>query len=70
MELAVDGLVVSVDQFEGVAAVAIHVAKAVRGTTVPKEEGHLVVGLRAQRDEVPEHVHVLRGRGGNKDYKW
>lgn len=59
MEFAVDGLVVAVDQLEGVAAIAVHVAVAVRGAAVGEQEGHLVGSLWTQGDEVPEHVWVL-----------
>ena len=48
-----------VDQFEGVGAVAVHVAIAVRDSAVREEEGDLVHRLPSQRDEVPEHVRVL-----------
>ena len=41
MELAVDRLTLGVDQLEGVGAVAVHVAEAVRQTTVTEQEGHL-----------------------------
>lgn len=41
MELAVHGIAVLIDQFEGVAAVAVHVAVAIRDTTVTEEEGDL-----------------------------
>ena len=64
MELAVDGLALVVDQFEGVGAVAVHVAVAVGDAAVGEQEGDLVGGLRTQRDEVPEHVGVLPERRG------
>lgn len=41
MELAVDGLAVCVEQFEGVRAIAVHVAVAVGNTAVAEQEGHL-----------------------------
>ena len=59
VELAVDGLAPVVDQFEGVGAVAVHVAVAVRDAAVREQERHLVRGLRPQRNEVPEHVSIL-----------
>ena len=66
MELAVHSLVVLVDQLEGVAAVAIHVAIAVRRAAVGEQEGHLVSGLRSQCDEIPEHVRVLESATQNE----
>ena len=60
MELAVHRFVVLVDQLERVAAVAVHVAVAVRRAAVREQEGHLVRGLWPQCDEVPEHVGVLQ----------
>lgn len=42
VELAVDSLVVLVDQFEGVGAISIHVAIAIGNTSVTKQERHLV----------------------------
>lgn len=60
MELAIDRLAVLVDQLEGVWAVAIHVSVAIRDASVTEQEGHLVGGLWAETDEVPEHVHVLK----------
>ena len=62
VELAVERLSVLVDQFEGVAAVTIHVAVAVRCASVREQEGHLVGCLWPQGNEVPEHVGVLSGR--------
>ena len=41
VELAVDGVSLSVDQLEGVRAIAVHVAMAVGNTAVAEEEGHL-----------------------------
>lgn len=41
MELAVDTFTVSVDQFEGVRAVAIHVTVAIRQTSITEQERHL-----------------------------
>ena len=60
VELAVMSLAFVVDQLEGVAAITIHEAVAIRNTTVTKQEGHLVGGLRTQGDEVPEHVRILQ----------
>ena len=31
-----------------------------RRSTVREQEGHLVAGLRAKGDEIPEHVRVLK----------
>ena len=41
VELAVDGLPVLVDQFERMGAVAVHVAMAVRDSTIAKQESNL-----------------------------
>lgn len=59
MELAVDGLASGIDQFEGVRAVAVHLAVTVRDASVREQEHGLVGGLRPQRDEIPEHIRVL-----------
>ena len=59
MELAVDCLTILVDQLEGVGAVAIHVPVAIGNASVTEQEGHLVGGLRAKTNEVPEHVWIL-----------
>lgn len=59
VELAVDWLSLLVDQLEGVWAIAIHVAIAIRYSPITKQEGNLVCGLRTKRNEVPEHVNIL-----------
>ncbi len=59
MELAVNGFTVGIDELESVRPVAVHVPEPVGRATVTEQEGHLVRGLRAKRDEVPEHVRVL-----------
>lgn len=59
VELAVDGLASGIDQFEGVGAVAVHLAVTVRDASVGEQEHGLVGGLRPQRDEIPEHIRVL-----------
>ena len=59
MELAVDGVSCCIDHLEGVRAIAIHMAMAIRNAPVTEEEGDLVGGLRMKGDEVPEHVHIL-----------
>lgn len=41
MELAVDTLPFGIDQLEGVGAVAIHVAEAVRQPSIAEQERHL-----------------------------
>ena len=64
MELAVDGVSCYVDHLEGVGAIAIHVAVAIRDAPVTEQEGDLVGGLWTKGDEVPEHVHILVGREG------
>eukprot|EP00968_Pinguiococcus_pyrenoidosus_P000647 scaffold40_cov305-Pinguiococcus_pyrenoidosus.AAC.18 len=60
--LHVHGLPVRIDVLEGVRAIAIHVAIAVGRAAVGEQERHLVRGLRAQRDEVPEGIRVLQMR--------
>ena len=60
VELAVHCHIVLVDQLEGVAAIAVHVAIAIGRATVREQEGHLVSSLWSQRDEIPEHVWVLK----------
>ena len=59
MELAVDTLALLVHQFESVRAVPIHVSVPVRDPSVTEQERDLVGGLRAERDEIPEHIHIL-----------
>lgn len=41
VELAVDGLAVSINQFEGVRAIAVHVTVAVGQATITEQERHL-----------------------------
>lgn len=48
VELAVDGLAVSINQFEGVRAIAVHVTVAVGQTTITEQERHLQ-GMRGGR---------------------
>ena len=60
VELAVDGLVVGIDELECVAAVAVHVPVAVGCAALGEQERHLVSCFRPQTDEVPEHVGVLQ----------
>lgn len=48
MELAVDALPISVDQFEGVRAIAIHVTVAVWQTSIAEQERHLQRGYRTE----------------------
>ena len=64
VEFAVDGVSCCVDHLEGVGAITIHVAVAIRDAPVTEEEGDLVGGLWTKGDEVPEHVHILEGREG------
>ena len=66
MELAVDRVSYWVDHLEGVGAIAVHVAVAIRDASVTEEEGDLVGGLWAKGDKVPEHIYILVGkrRGG------
>ena len=59
MELAVDGLPLLVDQFEGVRAIAIHVPKTIGDAPVTKQKWDLVGWFRSKSEEVPEHVNVL-----------
>lgn len=41
VELAVDRLAVSINQFEGVRAIAVHVTVAIGQTTIAEQERHL-----------------------------
>lgn len=41
VKLAVQRLAISVDQFEGVGAVAVHVAEAIGQTSIAEQERHL-----------------------------
>ena len=67
MKLAVHAPSVLVHQLEGVRAVAVHVPIPVGNPPVAKEEGHLVGGLWAERDEVPEHVGILQHHDDVRD---
>mmetsp|Transcript_6295 Transcript_6295/g.9563 ORF Transcript_6295/g.9563 Transcript_6295/m.9563 type:complete len:370 (-) Transcript_6295:238-1347(-) len=57
--LHIERLSSSIHVLEGVAAVPIHVAVAIGGTSVAHQERDLVSGFRTKGDEVPEHVGVL-----------
>ena len=59
MEFAVDSLIVLVDQFECVTSIAVHVSVAIGGSSVRKQERHLVARLWSKGDEIPKHVRVL-----------
>lgn len=59
VEFAEDGFAFLVDQFEGVASVAVHSAVSVGRASIWEQEGHLVGGFRSEGDKVPEHVRVL-----------
>ena len=59
VEFAVDRFAFLVDQFEGVASVAVHSAVSVGRASIWEQEGHLVGGFRSEGDEVPEHVRIL-----------
>ena len=67
MELAVDGVSCCVDHLEGVGAIAVHMAVAIRDASVTEEEGDLMGGLRTKGDEVPEHIHILGEREGERE---
>ena len=60
MEFAVHSLALLVHQLERVATVAVHVTVAVGSPAVGEQEGHLVARLWPQRQEVPEHIRILR----------
>ena len=62
MELAINSLVLSIDQLEGMGAIAIHVLVPIGDATVREQERDLVGGLGTQADEVPEHVGILAHR--------
>ncbi len=60
MKLAVHGHALLVDQFEGVRAVAVHMAKAVWSTAIGEQEHHLMDRLGTQTPEVPHHTWILQ----------
>jgi len=60
--LHVEELVVRVDQREGMAGVAVHVAIAVRRAAVAHQERDLVQRLGRERPEVPHHGRGLQVR--------
>jgi len=60
VELGVDGLTLGIDELEGVGTIAVHVAIAVGGAAIAEQEADLVSRLRAQGEEVPEHVRILK----------
>ena len=59
MELAVNWLILVIDQFECVTAVSIHVTIAIRNTSVTKQEANLMCCFWTQTDKIPEHVGIL-----------
>ena len=59
VELAVDRLPIPVHQFEGMRSIAVHVPEAIGDAPVAKQKRDLVGRLGTEREEVPEHVHVL-----------
>ena len=60
MELAVNRLSSVIHQLEGMGTITVHVTVSVGRATVREEEADLMGGLWAQRDEIPEHVRILR----------
>ncbi len=59
MILDPDALALGVDPAEGVAAEPVHVAIGARRAAVREQDGHLVQGLRRQREEIPHRRRVL-----------
>lgn len=54
MELAVDAFPFGIDQFEGVGAVAIHVAVAIGQSAIAEQERHLQTGRRRVNPEAKQ----------------
>jgi hypothetical protein len=52
-------LALLVDELEGMARVAVHVAVVLGDAAVGEEDGDLVNALGGKRKEVPEHVGIL-----------
>ena len=67
MELAIDRVSYCIDHLEGVGTIAVHVAVAIRDASITEEEGDLVGGFWTKGDEVPEHIHILEGRKGERE---
>lgn len=62
VELGIDGLTLGIHQLKGVRAVAVHVGEAIGSAAITEQEAHLMRRLRAQGEEVPEHVRILQMR--------
>jgi hypothetical protein len=67
VKLDVDSISSGVYHFEGVRAEAIHVSIAIGSSQIGEKVHHLVRGFMAGRDEVPEHVLILRQAQGLSD---
>lgn len=59
VELDVDPFAVLVDEFEGVAAVAVHVSVPIGNTTVTEEDHDLMDRFWVLAQVVPEHGRVI-----------
>lgn len=59
VKLAVNCFILVSNQFEGMTSIPIHVAVAVRYSSVAKQERHLVKTLRSKTNEIPEHICIL-----------
>ena len=59
MELAVNSLPTSIDHFESVATVAVHVTIAEWCATTAEQKRDLVRCFRPKTQKVPEHIGIL-----------
>lgn len=64
VKLAVDRLALCIDQFEGVRAVAVHVAVAIGQTSVAEQEGHLQT-RNAETRTLDHHLVPLPAAAGH-----
>lgn len=62
VKFAVDSLVPGIQKLKCVAAITIHVSKAIGSATIRKQNGHLMSGLWPKRQKVPEHVRIFQVR--------
>ena len=62
MPLAVEELVLGIDQAKGVAAESVHMAIAVRSSTVREKNRYLVQRFRREGPEIPHHRWGLQIR--------
>ena len=60
VEFDVDCMSFSINHFESVTSITIHVSMTVRNAAITKQETHLMGRLWTKGDEVPKHVWVLK----------